>query len=264
MSDEPNPAHIEELLLNATAPLSQLMFDGWLLRTARDDVKRASSVVAAAGSSLPLAEKIAYCERFYDKRGLPVIFRMTSFSAPQALDSALADRGYKRIEPTVVQIAELSGALASTPPSDLVFVPVTLGQWAERSAALRGRDPADAMAEQLRLDHTPLTGGGVIAYRGGEAIACGLWLVERGWVGLFDIHTVAARRGTGAGSAITARLLDEGRAAGATRAWLSVVADNAPARRVYEKLGFHTLYEYWYRVRRAERVLNQPPGRRHP
>jgi hypothetical protein len=35
----------------------------------------------------------------------------------------------------------------------------------------------------------------------------------------------------------------------ATVGWLSVLADNAPALAAYGKLGFETLYEYWYRVK---------------
>jgi hypothetical protein len=60
---------VEELLLNATQPARQLQYDGWLLRLARDDVKRASSVNPAYGSSLPLEEKIAHCERVYAEHG---------------------------------------------------------------------------------------------------------------------------------------------------------------------------------------------------
>jgi ribosomal protein S18 acetylase RimI-like enzyme len=36
---------------------------------------------------------------------------------------------------------------------------------------------------------------------------------------------------------------------GAQVGWLSVLADNVPAVAAYRKLGFETLYEYWYRVR---------------
>ena len=40
------PSTLEEILLLCTAPLEQVAYDGWLLRTPQDDVKRASSVNA--------------------------------------------------------------------------------------------------------------------------------------------------------------------------------------------------------------------------
>jgi ribosomal protein S18 acetylase RimI-like enzyme len=51
--------------------------------------------------------------------------------------------------------------------------------------------------------------------------------------------------------ATSVHLLRLARQRGAERAWLSVVADNAPALRLYEKLGFSPVYDYWYRIKRS-------------
>ena len=45
------------------------------------------------GSTLPLAQKIAYCERIYTDRGLPVRFRITPFVQPPELEAELEARG---------------------------------------------------------------------------------------------------------------------------------------------------------------------------
>jgi ribosomal protein S18 acetylase RimI-like enzyme len=57
------------------------------------------------------------------------------------------------------------------------------------------------------------------------------------------------RRNQGIGTAISAQLLSTARRNGAEVAWLNVLSDNQPAVRTYARLGFETLYEYWYRTK---------------
>jgi ribosomal-protein-alanine N-acetyltransferase len=66
---------------------------------------------------------------------------------------------------------------------------------------------------------------------------CTFWLV----VDEIHINNVAilpAFRGRGIGTALMARVLEEGRQLGARRATLEVRASNEGARRLYERLGF--------------------------
>ena len=63
------------------------------------------------------------------------------------------------------------------------------------------------------------------------------------WFVLDEVHinNIAVRpelRGRGFGSALLARVLEEGRAAGAPRATLEVRRSNGDARRLYERFGF--------------------------
>jgi hypothetical protein len=84
------PIRIEEAGLNALQTTQQLFYDGWLLRMSAGKAKRARSVNPHFGSSLPLDAKIDHCERVYRERALPVLFRMTPFARPDALEAALA------------------------------------------------------------------------------------------------------------------------------------------------------------------------------
>jgi hypothetical protein len=82
--DDVTPQTLEEILLFCTAPREQLAYDGWLVRRARNDVKRARSVNAFYGSTRPLAEKIEHVEKLFAEYELPPVWRLTRFSRPPA------------------------------------------------------------------------------------------------------------------------------------------------------------------------------------
>ena len=105
-------ARIEEAGLNALQTQLQLFYDGWLLRLSPGKAKRARSVNAHFGSTLPVAAKIAHCEALYARHGLPALFRITPFVQPPDLEAALAARGYGTFEPTLVMARPLAVRLA--------------------------------------------------------------------------------------------------------------------------------------------------------
>src|SRR6476661_2259854 len=107
LSDGSDALRIEEAGLNALQTQRQLFYDGWLLRLSPGTAKRARSVNPHFGSTLPLREKIAYCESVYERHALPTLFRMTPMSRPAELDHALGDRGYRVFSETLVQTLEL-------------------------------------------------------------------------------------------------------------------------------------------------------------
>jgi GNAT superfamily N-acetyltransferase len=239
---------IEEILLLCTVPREQLAYDGWLVRRARNDVKRARSVNAYYGSTQPLDAKIDHCERLYAEYGLPPVFRLTPFSIPETLDDALARRGYEVFEPSLVQVNRLSGPLPP-PPDGLRFETMLLERWVEDAGVLRGLPRERRAAEFDRLHDCEAPGYCTITYVGAEAVACGFIIHEQEFAGLFDIFVAASHRGRGVGTAVSAQLLRTAQRMGARVGWLSVLADNAPALAAYAHLGFETLYNYWYRVR---------------
>jgi N-acetylglutamate synthase len=241
-----DPRRIEELLLLCTAPKDQLAYEGWLVRRARNDVKRASSVNAFYSSSKPLQEKIDHVERLYSEYGMPPLFRLTSFSRPFNLDEALEQRGYERFETSLVMVSSLD-ASAPPLPEGLRFRQTALERFVEDAGTLRGRTPEQRRAEYERLREGEVPGYCVIAYLGDEPVACGLVMLEEEFAGLFDVFTAEQHRGRGIGTATTAHLLQLAKRMGRERGWLSVVAENQPALKLYRKLGFEPLYEYWYR-----------------
>ena len=200
---------LEELSLNSSAPPGQLLYDGWILRMLRGKAKRARSVNAVYASTLPLAQKIAYCEQLYGKARMPVLFRITPFSTPMDLDAELAARGYERFDNTAVEAATIDGAdvmlvsctcgrgngRAVMPPG--VAEPMELRAWIDAVGSLRGSPDTHRAAHFARIDGMPLAKCPVVVRENGEIVATGLAILEDDCVGLFDIITRenAQRRG---------------------------------------------------------------------
>ena len=87
---------IEELSMNAWPSLHTKLYDGWVLRFSDGYTRRANSVSPIYESTVPLDEKIDFCEKEYKLHNLPAIFKITKASTPQGIDERLEERGYSK------------------------------------------------------------------------------------------------------------------------------------------------------------------------
>jgi N-acetylglutamate synthase len=76
-----------------------------------------------------------------------------------------------------------------------------------------------------------------------------LGVVQDGFIGLFDIVTDAQFRNRGYGQQLVSEILAWGKEKGAQTAYLQVMLNNPPALKLYSKVGFKEIYQYWYRVK---------------
>ena len=82
-----------------------------------------------------------------------------------------------------------------------------------------------------------------------QRVLPGLLAVADGdYLGLFDITTAFEHRRKGYGLELTSALLAWGKSMAARYAYLQVMTNNYPALNLYGRLGFHDIYDYWYRV----------------
>jgi len=240
---------LEERSLNASGAFQSLLYDGWLLGFRSGPTKRLRCVNSFYASTLPLAQKVEHCVRFYQRAGLPPIFRLLPFSQPSELDAWLDHAGWERFERTHVLHASLAAeAVSATDEVEIVSVP----DWQEPAAPLLGVT-AEAVARHVERARTyPLPQAGALLRRDGEVVACGLVKIEDEHAGLFAVHTAEAWRGQGLGRAIVSALLAQARHLGARDAYLQVDADNTAALATYRRFGFVSAYDYWYRARPGE------------
>lgn len=232
---------IEYVTLRAWPALETEIYDGWILRFSHGYTGRANSVNPLDDSSLPLDEKIAYCENWYRERGLETKFRLNKAVHPPELDAVLGQRGYERYNETIVQVADLSEFSAEIDSRFSYETSISedwLADWANWNHAPEQHVPtAKAMLSSIE--------GTACFARIGEA-AVGLAVVEDNMIGLFDIVVSPDYRRQGMGRALVESLLAWGIAQGAVSAYLQVVMNNHAALKLYAELGFETHHHYWY------------------
>jgi N-acetylglutamate synthase len=243
---------VEEIGLNGLQTQRQLFYDGWLLRVSPGKAKRARSVNAHFDSTLALAQKIRYCERVYEERGLPILFRITPFVQPRNLDAELAARGYEAFQTTLVQIARLDHPPETPAVPGVDFMTPTPATFAEAVGELQATSAEQRAAYLERLMHSPLTTRSVIAVMDGRPVGTGTVMLEDALAGIFTMATAQDVRGRGIASALLATMLRWAWERGSTHAYLQVDADNHPAIAVYRKYGFADAYTYHYRGRPGE------------
>jgi ribosomal protein S18 acetylase RimI-like enzyme len=249
LSQSENPIRfLEELSLNAWPSPQTVYDDGWVLRFAEGYSRRANSVNPLYTPHSNLDEHIRRCEKWYRAHKQDVVFKMTPLELPKELDKVLTRQGYREEAITSVQTADL-GQIDTPEDKNIVLTTTVSDQWLDLFCQMRGIDRRNlGIMRQIISRITPAAAFAVLSVDQAPA-AVGMAVAERGYVGLFDITTHPDMRNRGLGRQLILHLLHWGKTNGATHAYLQVMTNNDPALRLYEKSGFHEVYQYWYRVK---------------
>lgn len=239
---------IEEVSLNAWPSLQTLVDDGWLIRFANGYTKRANSINPIYHAQIDPEEKIDRCEQLHREKRLPTVFKITPFVNPDDLDTILNRRGYQLTGYTSVQRLSLDQPVIPTAESVRFSDRFDQG-WLEDYSRLNNVKNTEQSALKSILSNIIPSRCFASLVEDGRTIGCGLGVLEDGLFGLFDIVVDAEQCRQGYGEQLILNMLQAGQAMGGTHAYLQVMLDNAPALKLYSKLGFEEVYQYWYRVK---------------
>ena len=245
-----NLRRLEEISQNASRAERGLMIDGWNIGLSPGLAKRSRCVNPFYPSARPFAQNFAAAQAAFVAARLPFIFRITPFVSDTAIDAQLAVRGFTPFDYTLVQVLPLAQLqLDHLRPTAAAFrSQPDLPQAAAWLGAMRGDSGSEIAALATRWINSAVTVEATFAYdEASQRVAHSVTITEDGHAGIFDVGTLDTHRNRGYASALLAHQLRAARDAGAHTAYLQVTPDNT-SRRIYERFGFRTAYEYWYRA----------------
>jgi len=245
---------LEAITVEGLAPLELGELGGWLLRAAGGFTGRANSVLPLGDPGVSLSEAVDYCESWYDQRGLVpqfVLFGPAGFAVhDDPLGRDLLARGYLPFKRSAVLTAPTSALPPELPhPSgaQVRLERTASPRWWQAWAAQEGHDTVPASARAV------MTGSRDQLFArlevDGAVIGLARIVFAKGWAGVFALHVAPEHRRGGVAVQLMGALGDASRSRGIRSVYLQVLKANAPARGLYERLGFRTHHEYGYLAR---------------
>lgn len=244
---------MEELSMNAWPTLYTKFYDGWVLRFANGYTRRANAVIPIYESTIPLDEKIDFCEKEYASYNLPTLFKLTTRSNPIGIDARLEERGYVRDNEAALRILDL-GQYIRHESQGVTIESQFSNEWLDGFFHCSNiTDEKTQLTAKRILDNILGTVICVTKLVDGKVVGCGYGAVDRGYVGIFDIVVHKNLRGNGYGKDIVNGILGTASEQKTKTAYLQVSVDNTPAEKLYDKIGFKEVYRYWYRKQEKQK-----------
>jgi N-acetylglutamate synthase len=225
----------------------------WLLRAAGGFTGRANSALALGDLPDKLDAALARVTGWYRSRGLPPMIAVPLSLGPSGaghdLDAALAARNWAtRPGAALVMVADLPLGVSRAHVGATREVQVSDepdDDWLARYH-YRGADRLPAAARKVL---TSCEDQAFVSLRDGDDVhAIARLSVAAGWAGITAVEVDPDHRRQGLGTAVTTAACEVAESRGVRAVFLQTETGNAPARALYERIGFGYAHRYHYRV----------------
>lgn len=239
---------IEDLSINAWPSFKTELYDNWLIRFSHQYTLRTNCVEQLGPSTLPISEKIDYCEQIYADYESPCIFKITPLISAD-FDNMLSERGYiikNEAGAMTMSLAGWSPDIRRAHPvilSDTITTDWIFGVFELNNVT----NPVHHEIVPYMFRAIPKKTIVAKIMHGDKMVASGLGILDRNDLGLYAIYTHPDHRGCGYARAICNTILEKGKSMGATHTYLQVLKNNAIAINLYKSLGYNVEYPYWFR-----------------
>ncbi|WP_075998185.1 GNAT family N-acetyltransferase [Salaquimonas pukyongi] len=229
-------------------PSTTTRYDGtWAIRmTAGHPAKRLNSVNPLdPDDRLDLENRVALAGERFRSFGRPLLFRLTPL-APEVLRKTLLEKGWRSFEESLVMMADLTPQTAAGAEDQLPMKDI--GRWVDGYIELSQESSALKPGLAEIIGATEPETGLFMRHRDddGKLVSVVRCVRDLRLAGVFDLVTCKAESRKGHARKVLSTALRWAHHHGARQAWLQVVADNRPARKLYEQAGFKEVYRYSY------------------
>jgi len=242
-----NYAAVENAAHNAWPAIEEQQMPYGILRFAHGYTRRANSLALFDAETADYETLLADCETFFADRAQPAMIRVPGLPFLSGLDRFLSTKGYIAEAPSLVMVQQLN----DQPAVSIAARRLDRTSWLDNYYSISGKSVLE------RCNHEQLISRieseiffAVIDNEQGIPACCALAINYNGVVGIYNVATAPSFRRQQWASVLMTALLDWGRSAGASYAYLQVEESNLPAVSLYRKAGFSELYRYCYRVKK--------------
>lgn len=243
---------IEQLAASGWPPRELESLGAWKLRANGGVTTRANSVLAAG--PFPEGDWLEAAERFYRERGLPPCFHVSETS-PAELDGRLAAAGYEVSMNCLLLAADIREVLQHCAAYGIGEAEVCLSAqpeepWMEEFLRMEGFPEERRAGYSAIFTAMPEPKAFAVIEEAGEPMGVATVVIEKGWGGISNVVVDPRHRRKGVAGRLLHVLASWAAENGAEGLYLQVLAGNAPALELYDKLGFRAISAYHYRVRK--------------
>lgn len=254
---------IEELSINAWPSYKIELFDKWIIRFSHQYTYRTNCVEQIGPSSIPIEDKVSYCEDVYARFHTLCNFKINPIMDP-LFDKYLDIKGYSIKHETNVMTMSLNNFISTIPyeehPDHVncgndITVNVDdhiTDEWINQLFNLNGTtNPTHLRIVPSMFKAIPKKTIVTSIKDNGRTVASGLGILDRDDLGVYAIYVDEAYRKRHYARAICNTILTKGIKLGARYTYLQVVKYNDPAFNLYRSLGYQYDYAYWFRSKQV-------------